>query len=58
MTKPTFAGRSASSTQEAFINEENGTGVYQLTTGNTLDGFLSRKTVYTIVDYADKLIFQ
>ena len=54
MTKPTFAGRSASSTQKAFINEENGTGVYQFATGNTLD----EKTVYTRVDYADKLIFQ
>ena len=54
MTKPTFAGRSASSTQKAFINEENGTGVYQFATGNTLD----EKTIYTRVDYADKLIFQ
>ena len=43
MTKPTFAGRSASSTQKAFMNEGNGTGVYQFATGNTLDGFLSRK---------------
>ena len=43
MTKPTFAGRSASSTQKAFINEENGTGVYQFPTRNTHDGFLSSK---------------
>ena len=43
MTKPTFAGRSASSTQKAFINEENGTEAYQFATENTLDGFLLRK---------------
>ena len=43
MTKPTFADRSASSSQKAFINKENGTGAYQFATGITLDGFLSRK---------------
>ena len=57
MTKPTFEGRFASSTQKAFINEENDTGVYQFATGNTLDGFLSRKRFIPRVDYADRLIF-
>ena len=55
MTKPTFAGISASSTQKAFINEENSTGICQFATGEIpLRTFFIEKRV----DYADKLIFQ